>query len=401
MSGGRTTPGKANKRGKANNANKAWVALLRTTAENVGFHKLRDGAWLGRVAAIHVRRHCERVTPESWDKRYPGLGVEDRAARQISRAARRAATAGAIASVGASTGELLSLMTEGLGAPVGVPAAILSMAAEAARTAVVDVELVCDLASIYGVPFDPDDVGEIATLLGLALDVDLQARVGRSHESPEAPDGLVAQLIELQEGEVATRIGRVMLEESLVKNVVPVLGVAISARWNFVSTQRVGAEAKQYMRYRAALRQAVGDLKLGAVSDPATVIEGAWLLATADGQVKHEETMAIAGIVAALFQSRYIEIDTSLGTDEEEWFAALPRTPPETRRALLDVLYLVAATDRHVQESERRFLRRVGKALSIKIDFDRIDTICRHLDRGDPLPSDFFHCSENRFTHSV
>lgn len=391
--------------GEKNTAKDRWVALLRTTAENVGFHKLRDGAWLGRVAAIHVRRHCERVTPEVWNERYPGLGVEARASRQIFRAAKQAATAGALASVGASTGELVSLLTEGLAAPVGIPATMLAMAAEAARTAVVEVELVCDLASIYGVPFDPDDVGEIATLLGLALDVDLQAQVGRSHdrgqELPEAPDGLVAQLIELQEGEVATRIGRVMLEESLLKNVVPVLGVAISARWNFVSTQRVGAEAKHYMRYRAALRQAVGDLKLGAVSDPATVIEGAWLLATADGQVKHEETMAIAGIVAALFQSRYVEIDTSLGTDEEEWFEALPRTPPETRRALLDVLYLVAATDRRVQESERRFLRRVGKALSIAIDFDRIDTICRHLDQGDALPSDFFLCAENRFTHSV
>jgi uncharacterized tellurite resistance protein B-like protein len=376
-------------------AGERWVALLRTTAENVGFHKLRDGAWLGQIATVHLKAHCERVTAQSWDELYPGLGVEERASRQIARAARRAATTGAVASVGASTGELLSLLTEGLGAPVGVPAMLVSMAAEAARTAVLHVELVCDLASIYGVPFDPDDFGEIATLLGLALDVDLQTKVGQgreeSHRPPDAPEGLVAELIELQEGEVATRIGRVMLEESLMKNVVPVLGVAISARWNFVSTQKVGAEAKHYVRYRAALRQAVGDLRLGTVADPATVIEGAWLLATADGHVKHEETMAIAGIVAALFQSRYVEIDVSLGSDEEEWFEALVRTRPETRGALLDVLYLVAATDRQVQESERRFLRRVGKALSVKIDFDRIDVICRHLDRGDPLPSGFFH----------
>ena len=90
-------------------------------------------------------------------------------------------------------------------------------------------------------------------------------------------------------------------------------------------------------------------------------------------------------------QRQGIELDTTLGDDEEEWFELLVKTPRETHDALLDVLYLIAATDREVQAAERRFLRRVGKALGREIDFARLLGICRHLADGDELPPGVFH----------
>lgn len=65
--------------------------------------------------------------------------------------------------------------------------------------------------------------------------------------------------------------------------------------------------------------------------------------------------------------------------------------PPSMHDSLLDVLYLVVATDKEVQASERRFLRRVGKALGREIDFSRIERICEHLSCGERLPEDFLH----------
>jgi DnaJ-domain-containing protein 1 len=59
---------------------------------------------------------------------------------------------------------------------------------------------------------------------------------------------------------------------------------------------------------------------------------------------------------------------------------------------MLDVFYLIAATDKEVQAAERRFLRRVGKAIGRPIDFDRLERICRHLADGDDLPPGTFHC---------
>lgn len=369
------------------------MAKLRDSARQMGVERLRDGSWFRRIVADHVKKHHAAISADHWDRLYPGLDADERASRQITSVARRASITGAIASVGTSTGELLSLFSEGLAAPIGIPAAVLSMGLEAGYTALLQIDLACDLASIYGVPFDADDVGEVATLFGLALDVDVKKRKEHDAEADgtsEAPTGLTAKLMELEDGTVATRIGRKLLEDSFVKNIVPFAGVFISARWNYVGTRRLASTVKKYIRYRRALHRALSRLNLSRVTEPAVLLEGAWLLATVDGEADHAEVLAIALIMDALSeeQRKGLELDKTLGDDEEEWFVELARAPPQMHDALLDVLYLIAATDKEVAASERRFLRRVGKTLGRAIELERIDRICRHLARGDELPDD-------------
>ncbi len=376
------------------------LSQLRDAARQMGVDKLRDGSWFRRIVAAHVKKHCATITADHWETKYPGLDVETRARKQIRGVAGRAAATGAFASVGASTGELLSLFTDGLAAPVGVPAAMMSMALEAGYTALLQIDLVCDLASIYGVPFDPDDVGEVATLFGLSLDIDIKEKKKKGERGgngddgdAEAPRGLTSKLIELEDGDVATRIGRKLLEDSVVKNIVPVLGLGIAARWNYVATSKVAAAARKYIRYRCALQHALAKLDLSHVTDPAVLVEGAWLIATVDGDAEHEEVMAVAAIMDCLPEDKRkeLELDRTLGDDEEQWFEDLAKVPSSMHDSLLDVLYLVAATDKEVQASERRFLRRVGKALGREIDFPRIERICDHLSCGEHLPDGFLH----------
>jgi hypothetical protein len=375
-------------------AREAEMATLRDAARQMGVDKLRDGSWFRRIVVAHVKKHHAVIGPEHWDRLYPGIDVEQRAHRQILAVARKAAATGVLASAGASTGELISLVTDGLAAPVGVPAAALSMALEAGYTALLQIDLVCDLASIYGVPFDADDVGEVATLFGLALEVDVKKRSRKDGEDErEAPKGLTSTLMDLEGGDIGTRIGRKLIEDSVVKNIVPIVGLAISARWNYVATRKVAATAKKYIRYRRALTQTLSHLHLASVCDPAVLVEGAWLLATVDGEAGHEEVMAIALIVDALTeeQRKAVALDT-LGDDEERWFERLARVPPDMHDALLDVLYLVAATDKELQLSEKRFLRRVGKAIGREVELQRVEQICSHLEEGDE-PPDFLRCA--------
>src|SRR5262249_39312181 len=132
---------------------------------------LKDGTWFRNLVSDHAKKHQDAVTTASWEKVYPGLDEDERAEKHIKKIALKASAAGMIASVGASTGGLLSLLPEGLGAPIGVPATALSMGLEAAYTALLQVDLACDLASIYSVPFRFDDTGELATLFAVALDL--------------------------------------------------------------------------------------------------------------------------------------------------------------------------------------------------------------------------------------
>jgi hypothetical protein len=392
-----TTKAGAPRNDESSEQHKHDVTKLREAAKQIGVHRLGDdGGWFQRAVAKHVRKHLAASTAERWDTRYPGVSVEDRATQEIRRVALKASAAGVLASTGASTGEILALVTDGMAAPVGLPAAILSMTLEAAYTSLLQVDLACDVASIYGVPFDADDVGEVTTLFGLAFDVDMKKRASHRDETQHEPEteGLTRKLQELEEGEVAKRIGRKLIEEAVVRNVVPFLGIPVSARWNYVATKRLGKTVKKYVRYRRALVAACSGLRLDTIGDPSMLVEGAWLLATTDGDAGHEEVMALALIMDQLPEARRraIELDKSLGDDEEDWFDALSKAPAELLPPMLDVFYLIAATDREIQASERRFLRRVGRTIGRAIDFDRLDRICRHLADGEDLPPGMLHC---------
>jgi hypothetical protein len=367
----------------------ATVANLRAAAKHLGVGSIRDGSWFRRIVAAHVKSHCEKIDAGHWDRVYPGIAVEQRAHQEIRKVAVKAAAAGAVASAGASAGELLSLFTDGLAAPVGIPATMLSMALEAAYTALLQIDLACDLGAIYGIPFNPDDVGEIATLFGLALEVDVYSKKEQQEQDEaDAPHGLTSRLIRLEEGEIATRIGRKLLEDSVVRNIIPIIGVPISARWNYVATTKLGAKVRKYMRYRRALATAVARLQLGNVTDPTLLVEGAWLLATTDGAAGHEEMLAIAAIMDLLtpVQRSAIAADKAFGDHEEDWFAELAAVDRKMHEPLLETLSLVAAADRELAVPERRLLTRIGKALGREIDFARIEQICAHLAHGDELP---------------
>jgi uncharacterized protein (DUF697 family) len=261
------------------------------------------------------------------------------------------------------------------------------MALEGAYTALLQVDLACDLGSIYGVPFDPDDGGEIATLFAVALGIEEKRPEKRGGAQETEAHGLEQRIIALEEGEIATRIGRKLLEESVMKNVIPLVGVAISARWNYVSTNVFGTKANRYVRYRRAIRRAFARVDCSAVTDPMVLVEGAFLLATSDGGPTHEEVMAIALLAETLGRGERLDTSKAHVDDEDEWLARLAQLPERSHAAILDTLSLVAATDREVQIGERRILRRVGKALGREVDFARLDQIARHLADGDDLPA--------------
>lgn len=366
---------------------------LQAAAKRQGFDKMSDGTWFQRTIAEHIKKRATSHGEDHWERVYPGLDREQRAEKRIGESMRRASLTGAAASAGASTGELLALVTEGLAAPIGVPAALLSMAGEAAVTARLQVDLACDLAAIYGVPFDPNDTEEIATLFGLAFEVDVHKKreEEKTPEESAAESGLTAKLLALEDGEFAKRIGRKLLEESVMRNIIPVVGIAISARWNYVATRRFGATAHKYARYRRVLRHACERLRLKDVADPALIIQGAWLLATVDGDAGHEELLAIGLLLdGSSITADDVRIEET-GDDEERWFDRLASSAPDTHAALLDVLYLIAATDRDLEAPERRFLRRVGKAIGREIDLARVQQFCSHLSEGEELPADFHH----------
>lgn len=348
----------------------------------------RDGhtAWVHRFVYGEVAERATTRGPGHWQRLFPGLPAEERAERRVRRMLTRATIAG-VAAAGGATGAELFAMSEPAMAVVAVPLGLGCMGAELLYTTALQVDLVFDLASIYGVPFAPDDVGEIATLLGLAVGIQLAPEPTR-HDKP-APPGATKRwrvVRQMRRRDFAVDVGRRLVEHSMLRNVVPIAGIVVSGAWNQIVLRRFAREVHVAMRTRRAIVDACRGVHLGVPEVAHKIMDGAWLLATADGLLDHGEALALSTLLDTLALPERIAVsEASFCDDEEEWFARLPELEDADRDRLVGVLALVAAADGYVSTPERRFLQRVGKTLGRDVDLVAIDRLGAQLHGAHPL----------------
>lgn len=320
-------------------------AALAAWAERLGTATLGNGNWFQGLLARQLALHGERAADRHVQ---PGVSVEDRARREVRKAAMKTAATGAVAATLATSGELATLFTDGLAGPIGVPAALLSILLEATYKALLQIDMVCDLGAIYEAPFGPRQADEVTALFAVAL----MPRGG-------APRGMADEVALLENGALAARVGRRLLRGSFARNALPVLGVAVSAGVSFAGTQKLGATTQSYLRYRRALVVPVALLR---AADPALLVESVWRVATADGG---QGLLASAGVLHLLApELRRAAVGSRGAGDEDAWLARLAALDAELQPAFLEALDLVAGADGHPSPAKARVLRQVGAGLS-------------------------------------
>ena len=345
------------------------VASLRESARRLGVLQADRHGWFGELVRARLRRSLFERTALDWERLYPGLGVEARADRHVAAAARRAAVSGGISAGFAHVGEVVTLCTEGLLAPLCVPAVAAAIVGDIVACAKVQIELVFDLASIHGVGFDLHDTAELASIFELALRRD--ERAGAEAEgrwpSPAAGEALLA------------RLGRGLLEDAML-GLLPFVGIPYSATSSYRATLRVAAAARRSLRRRLALREALASPAFTA--PPALLLEGAWLLATVDGVATQRELLVVAAIAQAVAPEASHALDQLDACDERRWLTRAAALDAPDRARLLEALSVAASLRGPTRHPERCFLSRVGHALGLPVDFAAIDAAHHRL--GDP-----------------
>lgn len=331
---------------------------LRDCARRLGALRAESRGWFGELVQARMRRSLAERSSFPWEQTYPALGVDERAERHVASAARRAALCGGLSAVGAHVGEAVTLLTEGLAAPLCVPAVVASIAGEVVACAKVQIDLVFDLASIYGVAFDPEDTAELASIFELALRGGRDGGAEPQAAGPTAEDALLA------------RLGRGLLEDAML-GLVPFVGIPFNAVSNYRATLRVGASARKSLRRRLALRDALGGDAFRAA--PALLLEGAWLLATVDGVATQEELLVVAAVARALVPDTRRVLERLHACDERRWLERVGALDDRERAALHDALCITAALRGPTRHPERCFLVRAGDALRLPVDFARIE----------------------------
>jgi tellurite resistance protein len=348
----------------------------------------KAGSWMQRFIYREVEQRTLTRGAAYWNAQFPDLTPEERAQRRIRRMLTRATVAGVAAAAGATTAELMSLTSQGTGAMVAIPLGLASVGAEMVYTTALQIDLAFDLASIYGVPFAHDDVGEISTLLGLALGVELVDEPTR-HDKPSIAGETKPWRVmrQMQRNDFAQRLGREVVQQSVLRNIVPVAGVIVSAVWNQVVLRRFANQVHTAVRQRLGIVRACRHVRLGEQRIGRTILDGAWLLATSDGDLVHQEALTLASLIDSLtLPERLAVSEASFPDDEEAWFAHVAELDAEAQVLLIEVLALVASADGAFTRPEQRFFRRLAGVLQREIDLQAIADQTARVRDGELVP---------------
>jgi hypothetical protein len=351
--------------GIADVASAVGVAAPAIEAELLG-QKRRRGGWYPKLVAHYLKRSAARRAAR-------GAVVTDetphaRATAAIRWACVKSAVSGAVTGLVSTGATVFTAETEGVGGIVAGPVAALAIGAEMIFRSVLHIELTCDLAAIFDVEVDPDDSGDLWRLYALAFGT-------HAHEDGSQDPGqkLVSEVIHLEGTDVGEKIGQRVVGESVMRNIVPVVGIVASAVTNYLMTRRLGDTVRRYMRYQHALDAEGSYASVHCREHLGLLIEGMWFIFTADGRLSPEEAAFLAHMLKKLHPLQRRAVLARFVEDELDWTVRIHAEVPEGVRDLfLHVLEVAAAVDKEVGLPERKILRRAAHALGREFTEERV-----------------------------
>jgi hypothetical protein len=224
-----------------------------------GWSGFANGNWLLLLIQKSFRDYFERATAEYFHKKYPYLDIDGIAGKLITIAAKNSAVLGAISGASVSTDEIVGLFTAaeaGVGLPANIAIGAGAICGEAILLVRIQLELVANLAKLYGVPLDPDDPEDILTILAYALGGSasetvgkLGMKIGGGATKGAIKAGIKGETLKFIQT-IARKIGIKILQRNIVKYTVPVVSVGFGVGWNYVATRTVGRLSIKHFKQR-------------------------------------------------------------------------------------------------------------------------------------------------------
>jgi uncharacterized tellurite resistance protein B-like protein len=345
----------------------------------------KKGGWYGKLVAHYLRK---ALTAQ---RAHPGL-ADGATATALARTAIRwacvkSALSGALAGAVSTGATVFTAETEGLGGIIAGPIAALAIGGEMIYRAILHIELTTELAAIFEVELDPDDDDDIWRVYALAF--------GTKSQDDDAKDpgkDLVTEVTHLEGEQVGESIGQRVLGESVMRNIVPVLGIFTSATTNYLMTRRLGDTVRRYMRYHHALDREGTHASATCRAHMDLLIEGLWFIVSADGKLTSEEAAFLAHMLKKLDPVTRRATIARFVEDELDWTLRIKKeVPEEVRDAFMHLLEVAAAVDKEVGLPERKILRRAALALGREYSQERVERMIREFEESGVLSTPAAH----------
>jgi hypothetical protein len=328
------------------------AGAFRDVGRRMGPRRLASGRWFEQAVGAWLA-HERRVEPFLADP----VARRVRAEALTRRACLRCAAAGATTAAATTAAEAVTtadLRT----ALVAMPLAGATVAAEMLYRTLEHARLMTDIADLNGVAIDEDRAEIVLRLFALAV------RAAQHEETEDPGRALVDRVVHFERDVGGEAIGSRLLGESVLRNVVPFVGVVTSAAASWTLTARIGRLCHRYFAWRRLLDDAAGPVLARGPELRGLLVEGLWFVFTADGRLGTAETAVLSHLVRCAPDEARARVLARFVTDEADWLRRLRGIEDRSVRArLMHALNVAAAVDGAVPEPERRLLERAAASL--------------------------------------
>lgn len=335
---------------------------IRRFVKQLSMDEIKSGGWFTKLLSHAMDSYTTRVDWAYFQEKYKGVPADGIVEQRIKMASRYAAIEGGLSASAYTAAIAATIGSAGGASPVVVPAAAATVMVDVAYITQLQLRLAYDVAVLYRVPLDLSDPDDLWKLIRVALTIK-GGEVTREGVVKVVPV-LVRPLIKrfYSKGVLAAAkglpvVGKFLLQRTVIKVGIPLVGVPLAVLVNRYTTQITGRHARAVFRNEARVLEVATTLT-ERTTHPHLLLWVAWLVIKADGKISDDEALLMRHLTR-LAHERHEVVDVELAQVVEVEPEAVWRRLGVEAGDLSDLVEAgtkVAEIDGKINAGERRIL---------------------------------------------
>lgn len=339
---------------------------IREFVQELTMDEIKSGSWFTKLLSHAMSSYTTKVDWVYFQEKYKGVPADGIVDQRIKMASRYAAIEGGLSASAYTVAIAATIGSAGGASPIVVPAAVVTVMVDVAYITQLQLRLAYDIAVLYRAPLDLSDPDDLWKLIRVAFTIK-GGEVAREGVVKVVPV-LVRPLIKrfYSKGVLAAAkglpvVGKFLLQRTVIKVGIPLVGVPLAVLVNRYTTQITGRHARAVFRNEARVNEVATTLT-ERTKHPQLLLWVAWLVINADGKISDDEALLMRHLTRLAHERHQVVDDELSQVVEVDRDAVWRRLDAETGD-LSDIVGAgtkVAEIDGKINARERQVLDGLG-----------------------------------------
>lgn len=349
---------------------------LKKFAKSLTMDDVKTGNWFEKLVQRFMVQYATRVDANYFSTKYPGLPADAVVTARLRLATRYAAVEGA-ASAAAYTGAVAATIgSGGGGSPLTLPAAGVALVVDLLYMSNLQLKLAYDIAVLYRVPLDLDDPEDLWNFVQVAFTIK-GGEVVNTAWTKGIPVVIRPIVRKIFSGPtlLAVRsfpvVGKHLLQRTIIKIAIPVVGVPVSSLVNYWSTKIAGRHAIRIFRLQAAINEAAVRM-VDSSNHLSELLWVCWIAAKADGVIRESESYLLREVVRHVTEREPLlpalkDLESTINVDTDRLWTELEGQIGDLA-GVYSAGVTVAAVDGKIHAKELQFLQKLADSCAVQFE---------------------------------